>query len=229
MFSAQRALLVDRRFRAMSVGECLGFAAALLQLQLGLGLVLAALRSVSRGPASELLAAVPWERALRAAGAAAGRAPLLAAFALVQARGAATNRPASAGLMLATASVLLGALLAVLAPLAERRAAESEGEGEGVVPERSRGERLLLAAGRCTRRSTARSRASRSSRWSPRRTRAAAAWRAPPRSSTSASRPASVAAQGSRCSAPRLWFSCTGPWSLASSAYWQVSSTSGSL
>lgn len=94
------------------LGAGLGFAATLLQVHLGIGIVLvvvgAAGKSLSRGSS--------WEVTLRSAAAAAGPVPLLVAFALVQAVGTTSDFLAFAGLGVSTASVFLGTLLALLIP-----------------------------------------------------------------------------------------------------------------
>eukprot|EP00425_Heterocapsa_triquetra_P003423 CAMPEP_0195059678 /NCGR_PEP_ID=MMETSP0448-20130528/7111_1 /TAXON_ID=66468 /ORGANISM="Heterocapsa triquestra, Strain CCMP 448" /LENGTH=585 /DNA_ID=CAMNT_0040089995 /DNA_START=211 /DNA_END=1968 /DNA_ORIENTATION=+ len=94
------------------LGIGLGYAATLLQVHLGIGFILvvvgAAGKSASGGAA--------WEVTLRSAAAAAGPVPLLATFALIQASGASPDFLTFAGLAVATASVLLGTLLALLIP-----------------------------------------------------------------------------------------------------------------
>jgi len=93
-----------------------GYATVLIQFHLGVGLVILVLASaVSSIPAlQKQLGGGLWEAGLKAAAAAAGPAPLLAVFALIQASGARSDLLTWAGLLAATSAVMLGALHPVL-------------------------------------------------------------------------------------------------------------------
>lgn len=93
-------------------------AAALLQVQLGIGFVLGALGIVvtSSQAVKKQLAGSPWEATLRAAAKAVSPVPLLVSSALLQAQ-AAPDALASVGFMVSSTAVALGAFLAVVDPI----------------------------------------------------------------------------------------------------------------
>mmetsp|Transcript_46985 Transcript_46985/g.135355 ORF Transcript_46985/g.135355 Transcript_46985/m.135355 type:complete len:592 (+) Transcript_46985:66-1841(+) len=100
----------------------LGAASALLQAPLGVGIFLTGIGIgiSSDAEVRKSLAGVPWESTLRGAARAAGQMPLLAAFALVQASGAAQDMFTSLGLAAAGTVAFLSTLLALLDLDAER-------------------------------------------------------------------------------------------------------------
>mmetsp|Transcript_131937 Transcript_131937/g.329064 ORF Transcript_131937/g.329064 Transcript_131937/m.329064 type:complete len:593 (-) Transcript_131937:171-1949(-) len=116
----------------------LGSASALLQVQLGLGLVLGAVGiAVSSSPdLRKHMDGATWESTLRAAAKAASPALLLTVFALIQAHAASPDILTSAGLLVSGAAVTLSAFIAVLGPIRGSSAPEEDGPAPFVTASR---------------------------------------------------------------------------------------------
>jgi len=101
-----------------SLGVGSGYASTLVQVHLGIGLVLLILTSAASSvPAlRKQLEGTGWEASVKGAAAAAGPAPLLAVFALIQASSAPSDILTWAGLLASTSAVMLGTLHVMCCP-----------------------------------------------------------------------------------------------------------------
>lgn len=136
---AALASLWDLNFGAYLGVSAAGCACVLLQVHLGVALARAF--ALAGGPGSPRV-----ESSLRAASSASASAPLLAAYALIQARGSPWDYLSSVGLALATVAVLLGTKFAGLGPLLQGARGEQRLKGSAAEDD------ALGAGGRAQRR-----------------------------------------------------------------------------